>query len=402
MDAHIIEWLNLTVRWIHIITGIAWIGSSFYFNWLENALNRTKNLRDEIAGDLWAIHGGGFYYLEKYKVSPESIPKNLHWFKYEAYFTWISGFSLLIIVYYLNANLYMVDSGENAINPNWAILIGIWTLIGGWFLYDALCETPLVKNPLLFSFLGLFLVMIIAYLLTQVFSSRAAYIHVGALIGTCMAANVFRVIIPSQKKLVKAAKEGKKPDPKDGKKAAMRSLHNNYMTLPVLFIMISNHFPSTYGNEYNWLILGALFLIGAGVRHYYNMRGKGKGSKAFWILPAAILGMALLTWYTSPTRAKSFATTDDQQSKVSFSTANAIIQSRCTTCHSASPTDDLFVVAPNGVMFDTPEQIKKHADNILIRSVHNKTMPLANKTGMTEEERETLRRWIEQGAVIKE
>ena len=393
MDAHVVEWLNLTVRWIHFITGIAWIGSSFYFNWLENALNK-QGLREGIAGNLWAIHGGGFYYLEKYKVAPKVIPKTLHWFKYEAYFTWISGFALLIIVYYYNAGVYMVDS-DSSTHPALAVLLGIGSLIVGWFIYDTMCKTPLINKPVLFTLVGFLIVVAISYYLTQMLSSRAAYLHVGAMLGTCMAANVFLVIIPSQKKLVESAKQGKEPDAFQGRKAFLRSLHNNYMTLPVLFIMISNHFPSTYGSEFNWAVLAGLFVVGTGVRHYYNLLGKGQN--IFWILPAAVVGMIGLAMVTKPPPAHQLA----GGRQIEFSEAQALISKRCVSCHSANPTDKVFVVAPKGVMFDTPDQIVQHQDKIFIQAVTTKVMPLGNTTFITEEEREIIGAWIQQGAIIE-
>src|SRR5689334_8249556 len=233
-EGHLSEWLNIVVRVMHITFGIAWIGASFYFVFLENALNRTENVRDELAGNLWAIHGGGFYYLEKYKVAPKEIPKHLHWFKYEAYFTWLSGLCLLFVVYYFNAKAMMIDTNVLEMSSAAAIAIGIGSFIVAWLIYDLLCKSPLVKNVLLFSVTGF------AFFYSQVFSARAAYIHFGAMLGTLMVANVFFIIIPSQKAMVKAAKEGKPLDPSLGKKALARSLHNNYFTLPVLFVMVSN------------------------------------------------------------------------------------------------------------------------------------------------------------------
>jgi uncharacterized membrane protein len=395
MDPHLTEWLNLAIRWLHVITGVAWIGASFYFNWLENNLNRVQGLRDEIAGDLWAVHGGGFYYLEKYKVAPGEIPEDLHWFKWEAYFTWLSGFALLVVVYYLNAGSYMVDPRVADISPLAAVGIGVGALVGAWVVYDQLSKTKLVDNGPAFAVLGFVLVTAAAYGLCQVFSPRAAYIHVGAMIGTCMAANVFFVIIPGQRAMVEAARAGRAPDPQKGKDGARRSRHNNYMTLPVLFIMVSNHFPSTYGNAWNWAVLAGLTLVSVGVRHYFNVRHKP--NKAFWVLPAAAVGMVALAFVTSPWIKPD---TSVGARPVSFAEVSGIINNRCIQCHAVNNTDEVFKQAQGGVMLDTPEQIVQHAERIKARAVTTRTMPFLNKTGITDEERQLLGWWVDQGATL--
>lgn len=392
LESHVVEWFNLIVRWAHVVFGIAWIGASFYFNFLENSLNRTKGLREGIAGNLWAVHGGGFYYLEKYKTAPPQIPKDLHWFKYEAYFTWLSGFMLLVIVYYLDAKVYLIDPSVLDISASTGIIIGIGSLIIGWVIYDLLCKSPLSKKPLVFGFILFLFISGAAWFFAHVFSSRAAYIHVGAIIGTFMVGNVFRVIIPSQKAMVNAAKEGKLVDPTLGKKALLRSLHNNYFTLPVIFIMISNHFPSTYGSSFNWIILIGLSLTSVFVKHYLNLIEKGE--KAVWILPVAVTGMLALAIVTAP-KTKSVCKED---APASFTEVNDIITKRCVQCHSSNPTDDVLKVAPNAITFDDPKDIIKFSERILARAVITKTMPQANKTHMTQEERDVIQCWIEQGA----
>ncbi len=391
-ESHALSWLNLIVRWTHVIIGIAWIGASFYFVFLENSLNRTEGLRDELAGDLWAIHGGGFYYLEKYKVAPKVLPKKLHWFKYEAYFTWITGFLLLIIVYYSQSSVNML--GDFPMSPGWAIAVGIGSLIVGWKFYDGLCRTPLIHQPLWFFLIMFVFTVLMAALLSHLLSAKAAYIHVGAMLGSMMAGNVFEVIIPSQKAMVKSAEQGQLPDPKLGQYAGLRSLHNNYFTLPVVFVMISNHFPSTYGHTFNWLILGGLFLVSIGIRHYLNLVEKGQ--YAFWILPAATLGVLVLALVTAPETANK----GDLGATVNYRAIEPIFQQRCNTCHSENPSDEIWRAAPNGVMFDTPQQIQAMKDQILMRAVVTETMPLGNSTNMTAEERELLRRWILQGAEV--
>ncbi len=394
MQAFVMEWLNLLIRWGHVIAGIMWIGASFYFIFLENNLNRTEDVRDELAGNLWAIHGGGFYFLEKYKVAPKVLPKDLHWFKYEAYFTWMTGVALLIVVYYMDAKSFLIDPQVADISTTTAIAIGVGTMIIGWLIYDGLCKSPLIKKPVLFVLIGFLILIASSYFLTHVFSSRAAYIHVGALIGTIMAWNVYFVIIPSQKALVKAAILGKPLDATLGQKAGQRSLHNNYFTLPVIFIMISNHFPSTYGHEWNWIILMVITLASAGIKHFWNLHERGVKSK--YILPVSIVAMISLALITSP----AFETSDEPMEAVSFSEANEIIQRRCVQCHSVTPTDDMWKVAPLNVFFDTPDQIITQAERIMIRTVSTKTMPLGNKTQMTDEERNKLKAWILQGAKL--
>lgn len=433
MEAHLTEWLNLSIRWVHMITGIAWIGASFYFVWLENNLNR-KAPRDGLAGDLWAIHGGGIYHLEKYKLAPPKMPDNLHWFKWEAYFTWLSGVALLTVVFYLNPTLYLIAPGLD-LAPAAAIAIGVGSLIAGWFIYDLLCDSPLGKQPALLGLILFVLVIGAAWGFTQVFSGRGAYIHVGALIGTIMVGNVFRIIMPAQRALVKAIEENRTPDPALPAKGLLRSRHNNYFTLPVLFIMISNHFPSTYGSQYNWLILAGIAVIAVLVRHYFNTRHES--NKFAWTLPAGALGMICLAFVTSPnykaatapianvapatapaqTEAASPAATPEgskpaelaqapaqpataqaNAGAADFDKVHSVIQERCSVCHSATPTSPMFTAAPGGVMFDTPQQIQAMAPKIQAQAVATQIMPLGNITQMTQAERDLIGSWIAQGA----
>lgn len=392
MYGYVMEWLNLAIRWTHVIAGIMWIGASFYFIFLENNLNRTHGLRDELAGNLWAIHGGGFYYVEKYKVAPQVIPTHLHWFKYEAYFTWLSGFALLFLVYYADAKAFMIDPTVADISTPTAIAIGVGSLVLGYVIYDIMCRSKLILNQGRFAFVGTVILAVICYALTHLLSGRAAFIHVGAVIGTIMVGNVFFTIIPSQKALVRAAKTGQPLDETLGKKAGQRSLHNNYFTLPVVFIMISNHFPSTFGHSGNWIILMVMIVASAGIKHYWNLLDRGE-NKPVW-LAGSVISLVVMSFVISP----AFEDTMDSTIPASFEEANAVIQARCVQCHSASPTDDQWTTAPNGVMYDTPEQIAAMADKIMTRAVRTKTMPQGNKTGMTDEERTVLKRWILQGA----
>ncbi|AYF87538.1 urate hydroxylase PuuD [Pseudomonas sp. JS3066] len=422
MEAHLTEWLNLSIRWVHMITGIAWIGASFYFVWLENNLNRA-NPRDGLSGDLWAIHGGGIYHLEKYKLAPPKMPDNLHWFKWEAYFTWLSGVALLTVVFYMNPTLYLIAPGVD-IAPAAAVAIGIGSLIAGWFIYDFLCDSPLGKTPALLGLVLFLLVIGAAWGFTHVFSGRGSYIHVGALIGTIMVGNVFRIIMPAQRALVKAIEENRTPDPVLPAKGLLRSRHNNYFTLPVLFIMISNHFPSTYGSQYNWLILAGIAVIAVLVRHYFNTRHDS--NKFAWTLPAGALGMICLAFVTAPNykaAEPSLAVEPAHQEQAAPTTSTAaapaqpaekpaqasttgndfgkvhsVIQERCAVCHSAKPSSPMFTSAPGGVMLDTPQQIQMLAPKIQAQAVASQIMPLGNITQMTQEERDLIGRWIAQGA----
>lgn len=429
MDAHLTEWLNLLIRWIHMIVGIAWIGASFYFVWLENNLNR-KNPRDGLSGDLWAIHGGGIYHLEKYKLAPPKMPDDLHWFKWEAYTTWLSGVALLTVVYYLNPSLYLIAPGSD-MSPAVAVLAGLASLIVGWFIYDLLCDSPLGKRPALLGLVLLGLVVLAAFGYSQIFSGRAAYIHTGALIGTIMVGNVFRIIMPAQRALVKAIEENRTPDPVLPAKGLLRSRHNNYFTLPVLFIMISNHFPSTYGSEWNWAILAGISACAVLVRHYFNTRHES--NRFAWALPAGAVGMICLAFVTSPShqagvpnvaaispREASIAeqgglpnATEQSPREASieaqqaahaapdgFAKVEQVIHERCTVCHSAQPSSTMFSAAPAGVMFDTPEQMQQMAAKIHAQAVASQIMPLGNITKMTQEERDLLGDWIAKGAPI--
>ncbi|MEK7226184.1 MAG: urate hydroxylase PuuD [Bacteroidota bacterium] len=392
-EGHMMEWLNIAIREMHITFGIAWIGASFYFVFLENALNRTDNVRDELAGNLWAVHGGGFYYLEKYKVAPKTLPKHLHWFKYEAYFTWVSGFALLFIIYYFNASAILIDTNVLKLTAAEAIAISIGSFIAGWCLYDLLCKSSIKQKPLLFALVGLIILAGFAWFYSNIFSGRAAFIHFGAMIGSIMVANVFFVIIPSQKAMVAAAKKGILPDPQKGKNALFRSIHNNYFTLPVLFVMVSNHFPGTFSHQYQWIVLAAISIGAAGIKHWLNVREQGRLS--VWILPASVILLLAVAYVTAP------QFSNKKCKEISFTEVNTIIQQRCISCHSSKPTDNVYAAPPNGVKYDTPQEIALKKDLIMQRVVITKTMPQNNKTNMTLEERDVIRCWIEQGATIK-
>jgi len=397
MNPILSEWLGLAIRWIHVITGIAWIGASFYFNWLLNHLIAAREGEEKgeerVVGELWAVHAGGFFKVQKRTLPPGQLPDPLHWFKWEAYWTWISGFALLVLVYYAGASAYLIDPAVADIRPATAIAIGIGSLVGSWFVYDGLWRSPLAHNRALCSAISCLLLVGLAWGLSRVFSGRGAYIHVGAVLGTLMVGNVHRVIMPAQRQLVAATQSGAEQDRALTRQAELRSLHNNYLTLPVLFVMISNHYPMTYGYRWNWVVLLVLFAVGAAVRHYFNVRHRRGNLASAWllVLPAAVV--ALLAWFTAPAA----LAPDAAARKVSFARVQAVIDRRCVTCHSAHPTSPLFTSPPKDVMFDTASQIAARAAQIRTQVVVTRAMPLGNLTHMTREERELVARWIDQG-----
>ncbi|MEZ4474152.1 MAG: urate hydroxylase PuuD [bacterium] len=396
MSDHLLQWFETLIRWFHITAGAAWIGTSFYFNWLNNNLRPPEgDAEPEVGSELWAVHGGGFYRVLKYKVAPARLPGTLHWFKWEAYFTWISGVVLLSLVYFLGASVYLLDPAKAALSPAAGVGVGVGVLVVGWLVYDLLCKSPLGRQKVALAALGFALFTGLAFGLCQVFSSRGAYILVGALIGTIMAGNVFFGIIPAQREMVDAMTAGRDPDPAKGKSAALRSLHNNYFTLPVLFIMISNHYPHTYGHAWDWAILAALALISASVRHWFNLRGRGE--KNVWILPVATVAMVALALVSAPKSAATAAASEP----VTFARVQNIVQTRCAPCHADHPTFEGTTSAPKDVRLDTAERIQAAAAQIKAKAVTTQYMPLANLTKMTAEERAVLGRWVDDGAKLE-
>ncbi|MAZ89927.1 MAG: hypothetical protein CL693_20010 [Cellvibrionaceae bacterium] len=402
MEAYIFDWLQLIVRWAHLITGVAWIGASFYFVWLDNHLEEPPQWKREkgIKGDLWAIHGGGIYEVAKYQMSPEKMPDTLHWFKWEAYTTWLTGMLLLAAVYYFGADAYLIDKRVADLNATQAITIGLAFIIAGWFLYDFICNSKLANNPTLITTILLALLVASSYALTHLFSGRGAYIHIGAIIGTMMVGNVFAVIMPSQRALVKAITEGGSVDPSWGAKAKLRSTHNTYLTLPLLFIMISNHYPMTYSHEYNWLILLAITGITACVRQFFVLRHKNITKPALLIGPiiATLILAALMAPMPSQNTSKNEATDREEkiigQAIISDREALAIINQRCSSCHSEKASDEVFTVAPAGVILDSAEQVQQWSTRIMARTVNTNDMPFMNKTNMTDSERQAIGHWI--------
>ena len=392
-DAYATDWLNLLTRWLHVVAGIVWIGSSFYFIALDNHLRPPKDPRDAdagVGGESWEIHGGGFYNIKKYLVAPRILPETLHWFKWEAYTTWLSGFALMIVLYYLNADTYLIDKSVADLSAGEAVAISIGLLAAAWVVYDLLCRL-LATRPLVLAFVLLVLITIAAWGIGHLFSARAMYLQIGAMLGTMMVGNVFFVIIPAHWELVRAKQAGREPDPAANARAKLRSVHNNYLTLPVVFTMLSNHFPFTYGHSYAWLILVVLLVIGAWVRHFFNLRHMGR--TAWWIPASAAVAIAVLAILIRPQNESAAGT-----ATVPFAQVASIVESRCAACHSDHPTK--VDAAPRGIKLDTPAEIKAEAQAIEQQAVQTKAMPLGNVTGMTQAERDVLGHWIAQGAKI--
>ena len=384
MAFDLIEWLNLGLRWLHLVAGIAWIGSSFYFVWLDNHLRAPAE--GAASGELWSVHGGGFYHNQKYQVAPAQMPEQLHWFKWEAYFTWISGFSLLVLIYYVGAASFLVDPAKAALSPAQGTAIGLASLAVGWLVYDLLCRSPVGLSNFALGAFWFACLLFAASLLDSLFNARAAYMHVGAIIGTVLVANVFFIIIPNQRKVVADLTAGRTPDPALGAAAKQRSLHNNYMTLPVLFIMISHHYPMTYGAGRPWLVLALLGLTGVAVRHVFNLRGRGRPT-GWAILLAAALALASVTYVTLEKGRVAAGPAE----AVTYAEIAPILATHCAACHSVSPP-------PRGVALDSFEHARAASARIKAVAVDTQVMPLGNPTGMTEAERQRLGAWIAAGS----
>jgi uncharacterized membrane protein len=398
-----LEWLNLLVRWLHLITGIAWIGASFYFVWLDNSIRPPKPGSDlaqkGVSGELWAVHGGGFYNPQKYLVAPAELPADLHWFKWEAYATWITGFAMLFIVYYFNASAMMVDHNVADLSALQAVGVGLGTLLVGWVFYDQLCKSVLGQHNALLAIVMYVFIVTVAYALTHLLSGRAAYIHVGAMIGTIMVGNVLMVIIPGQRKLVEAMRQGKSPDPIYGKRGKQRSVHNNYFTLPILFIMISNHYAMTYTHAYSWLVLAAIMAAGVLIRHFFNLRHAGRVSLAYPIAGGALLLAVAVAIAPKPApQAAAVAANGGAVKATDFARVQEIIGQRCASCHSDHPTQPGFATAPAGLLLQTSELIHQNAAKVYQRAVQTRDMPLANLTQITDQERAEIASWYQAGA----
>jgi uncharacterized membrane protein len=389
MDPYLVEWLNLLTRWGHMIAGIAWIGTSFYFVALDLSLRKVAGLAPGVSGEAWEVHGGGFYHVQKYLVAPSQLPDHLVWFKWEAYLTWVTGFVLLILQYYISASSYLIDSSVLDIGPWQAVGISIASLVAGWIVYDLLCRSPLVGMPGLLALCVFALILGAAYGFTHVFSGRGAFIHIGAFIGTIMAANVFMVIIPNQGKITAALLRGEKPDARFAITGKQRSLHNTYLTLPVLVMMTSNHYSMITENPHAWALVGLIVVGGAGLRHFLLHVEVGTPiADMAWAIPLIGLALAGALWLTEPEPTPIYSGT------VSDDEALSIVQTRCSACHAHVPTDATIKTAPKGIELETLESMKRYALLIETQAVKNKSMPLGNKTKMLPEERAKLGAWI--------
>jgi uncharacterized membrane protein len=383
LEAYLLDWLTLLARWAHVVVGIAWIGASFYFIWLDNHLEPAKD--PKLAGELWAIHGGGFYRAEKFRSAPPALPATLHWFKWEAYWTWITGFVLLVLVYYLGAEVYLIDPAVMQLSRAAAIGIGLASLVLGLALYEGLCRSPLGKSDAGLALALLFVLSVAAWALTQIFSGRGAFIHFGAILGTIMAGNVAHVIIPGQRELVRAKQEGRQPDERFSWMGKQRSVHNTYFTLPVIFTMISGHHAMTFGHRWNWLVLIAMALAGALIRLWFVARHRGRAP--LWTLVAGLmlLGVVLVMLVPRP---------PGSAEPVKLSEVKRVLEERCLACHAERPTFQGLAEAPKGVKLDTPERVEAMRLPIHQQTVLSRAMPPANVTGMTDEERALLDRWV--------
>lgn len=391
-DPHVTEWVSMLLRWFHLVTGAAWIGASFYFNWLNNHVRPPEGDPADhpgIKGEVWAIHGGAFYRASKFGGAPERLPTTLHWFKYEAYFTFLTGFSLLISTYWMSAGAMMVDAAVHPLSAAAAVGVGAGTLVVGWLVYDALCRSPIARNPRALAATGLLLLSGAAFALFHLLSARAAAMHLGAMIGTIMAANVFFVIIPGQRAMVDAMVAGQPPPLEKGAAGSLRSLHNNYLTLPALFIMVSNHYPAAWSGPYGWLVVLGILCMGVLIRHSFNLRGIGHSKPwgAAWVGAVGLVVLGVLTRTPAPPPAATKG--------VSFTRAQMIIANRCLPCHAREPMQPGFTQPPKELVLEDRATIELNRARIATQ-VRNQVMPLGNLTGMTDEERADLVAWAEQ------
>jgi uncharacterized membrane protein len=389
------ESASAILRWLHVIAGIAWIGSSFYFIHLDLSLRPRPGLPPGVKGDEWQVHGGGFYHMMKYLVAPAQMPDSLTWFKWEAYTTWLSGFALLVLVYYLGADLFLIDKSVLDLTAVQAAVIAFVSLAVAWLAYEGLCRSPLGNHEVALALVGYVFLVALTYGFTHVFSGRGAFTQIGALIGTIMVANVFVIIIPYQKKSVAAMLAGKIPDPRWGALGKQRSVHNNYLTLPVVFLMLSNHYPLFYATRFNWLIVAIVLAIGPVIRHFFNSRHEGKGSP-WWTWGVAAAGMAAVAWLSAA--GPRTVTIGALPPTPKFADVSAIVMSRCAMCHAAEPVWAGLAAPPKGVLLDTDEHIRLHAPLIAAAAVRSDAMPPGNITEMTPDERLTLASWLAAGA----
>ncbi|MBU6492420.1 MAG: urate hydroxylase PuuD [Burkholderiales bacterium] len=396
MESFVTDWLNLALRWLHVVAAIAWIGESFYFVMLDNGLKAPQDADSRqrgVSGEMWSVHGGGFYHSQKYLVSPPKMPAELHWSKWKSYATWMSGFGLFTVLYLMQPETYLIDKSVANITPSAAVIIALAFLAGGWIVYDGLCRL-LGKNDRILGVAVAIFIVACTYATTHIFSGRAAYLIIGAMMATSMSANVFFWIIPGQRKMVDALSRGETPDPRPGKLGKQRSVHNTYFTLPVVFIMISNHYAFTYTNKYNWIMLSLIMLAGAMIRQFFVLRHAGKNVYALPVAGAALL-VGVAVW-AAPRPAAVPMPANASAKPIRLADIQPILQARCIECHSAKPT--MMGSAPAGVMFDTPDEISANAERIYQQAVQLKAMPLGNVTHITAEERTKLAQWFTEGA----
>jgi uncharacterized membrane protein len=388
------EWLSIIFRWLHVVAAIGWIGSSFYFIHLDLSLKPRRGLPDGVKGEAWQVHGGGFYHMVKYLVAPARMPDELTWFKWEAYTTWLSGFALLVVVYYLGAELLLIDRSVLNIGPVAAVAISIGGLVIAWLAYEILCRSPLGRDESGLALVGYVFLVGLTFGLTHVFSGRGAFVQIGAFIGTIMVANVFVVIIPNQLKIVDALIAGQEPDPTLGAQAKQRSVHNNYLTLPVVFLMISTHYPLLFATRYNWLIVSIVLAIGPAMRHYFNRRHEGK-DVPLWPWTLAAIGMFAVAWLSAVGAGFEVGALPQTPK---FAAVEEIVITRCSMCHGTEPAWAGINAPPKGIVLDTPERIRLHARLIEIAAVRSSAMPPGNITNMTTDERAIVAAWLAAGA----
>jgi uncharacterized membrane protein len=393
VDVVLTEWLSVMLRWLHVIAGIAWIGSSFYFIHLDLSLKPNLALPTGVKGEAWQVHGGGFYHMVKYLVAPARMPDKLTWFKWEAYTTWLSGFALLVLVYYFGADLYLIDKNVMDLSAPMAALIAFLSLAVAWLAYEALCRSPLGRHEGALALVGYVFLVALTYAFTKVFSGRGAFTQIGALIGTIMVANVFVIIIPNQKKTVAALLAAKEPNATWGEQAKQRSVHNNYLTLPVVFLMIANHYPLMFATRFNWLIVAIVLAVGPVIRHFFNSRHEGKGSP-WWTWGVAAAGMLAVAWLS----AAGPADIGPRADRVDVKAAQNAILARCSMCHRSEPVWPGVHTPPKGVVLDDPDSIRRHAHLIELNAVRSSAMPPGNVTAMTPEERQVIAAWLAAGA----
>ncbi len=397
------DWLGFAIRWLHVITAMAWIGSSFYFIALDLGLRKAPNLPLGAHGEEWQVHGGGFYHIRKYLVAPAEMPEHLIWFKWESYTTWLSGFALLMVVYWVGGELYLIDQTKAELTLWQGIAISAASLSIGWLIYDRLCKSGLAARPTLLMVLLFGLLVAMGYGLNQVFTGRAMMLHLGAFTATIMTANVFFIIMPNQRIVVADLQAGRTPDAKYGKIAKLRSTHNNYLTLPVIFLMLSNHYPLAFASDYNWLIAALVFLMGVTIRHYFNTKHAGTGNPTWTWLATALLFLGVISLSTLGLEQDGEA--DDDSAALTgtalimaqaegFEEVHEIVLGRCSMCHAREPFWDGIRTAPKAVLLETESDLARQAEAVFLHAGLTDAMPPANVTFMEPEDRAAIRRWF--------